>query len=375
MHGSTGGGWKRSASSVTAPAAYPTDRAWDPAGSTRWHHCPSEWAVGCPAGTGALDRRGKGTSAGAPPGLGSSFATGTASAPVPSTKSSPPMASRSSRRRSRRRTTTTSDRSEALSFSRRARSIWDPQCALSQWPQRRSDAGAGLSRRSRSRVLRGHSMTSGFLNPGAGTTARSRHTPERAPPLLGGEAASMKAARPKVRQDRGDDESIARGAPLGAAAPLPRGAPPAVTRRPSGEGYANGARRVDRRPIGLRRAEQRRIVALVEHASTLGGSPRSAAVSPVCDCQGGGVPSCHGAELPQASWTTELRGTWWPYDQRHVQLRRRRAEPTRPGDRPKGGNQPGPAGVPGSVRSAPGGHHAQTPAALARPGPRRSGRR
>src|SRR6266540_2432969 len=185
----------------------------------------------------------------------------------------------------------------------------------------------------------------------------------------------MKAARPKVRQDRGDDESIARGAPLGAAAPLPRGAPPAVTRRPSGEGYANGARRVDRRPIGLRRAEQRRIVALVEHASTLGGSPRSAAVSPVCDCQGGGVPSCHGAELPQASWTTELRGTWWPYDQRHVQLRRRRAEPTRPGDRPKGGNQPGPAGVPGSVRSAPGGHHAQTPAALARPGPRRSGRR
>src|SRR6266536_6493446 len=79
----------------------------------------------------------------------------------------------------------------------------------------------------------------------------------------------MKAARPKVRQDRGDDESIARGAPLGAAAPLPRGAPPAVTRRPSGEGYANGARRVDRRPIGLRRAEQRRIVALVEHASTL----------------------------------------------------------------------------------------------------------
>src|SRR6266542_1153650 len=137
----------------------------------------------------------------------------------------------------------------------------------------------------------------------------------------------MKAARPKVRQDRGDDESIARGAPLGAAAPLPRGAPPAVTRRPSGEGYANGARRVDRRPIGLRRAEQRRIVALVEHASTLGGSPRSAAVSPVCDCQGGGVPSCHGAELPQASWTTELRGTWWPYDQRHVQLRRRRAAP------------------------------------------------
>ncbi len=39
---------------------------------------------------------------------------------------------------------------------------------------------SGLSRRSRSRVLRGHSMTSGFLNPRAGTRARSRHTPERA---------------------------------------------------------------------------------------------------------------------------------------------------------------------------------------------------
>jgi hypothetical protein len=34
-------------------------RAPDPAGSTRWHHCPSEWAVGCPANKGALDAPGR----------------------------------------------------------------------------------------------------------------------------------------------------------------------------------------------------------------------------------------------------------------------------------------------------------------------------
>jgi hypothetical protein len=30
-----------------------------------------------------------------------------------------------------------------------------------------------------------------------------------------------------------------------------------------------------------------------------------------------------GSELPQACWTTELIGSWWPYDQHHEQLRRR----------------------------------------------------